>query len=162
MTLFLAVWLNVCSALFHPVYVSVCNVDIDASRSVVTLSLKVFTDDMETMLHNKYNINGWIGTPKEHRNSRRLIGEYIAERLSVEVNRRNRLVLQTDSMIVSEGALWIYMTGKSAGAIQHIAVENRVLTDFFRQQTNLVIIGIGKREEGYSLNRNNCKLELAL
>ena len=162
MTLFVAVWMNVCSVLFHPLYVSVCNVDIDASHLLVTLSLKVFTDDVETVLHNKYSIDGWVGTPKEHRDSRRLISEYLGERLNVEVNRRNRLVLQTDSMIVNEDALWIYMTGKSADTIRHLAVENRVLTDFFRRQTNLVIIGIGKREEGYSLNRNNFKLELTL
>jgi hypothetical protein len=147
--------------MFHPVYVSVCNVDVDVSRSALSLSLKVFTDDMETVLHNKYNIDGWIGTPKEHRNSRLLIGEYLGERLNVEVNRR-RLVLQTDSMMVHDDALWIYMSGKSENVIRHLAVENRVLTDFFRQQTNLVIIGIGKREEGYSLNRNNFKLELTL
>ncbi|MDR1667327.1 MAG: hypothetical protein LBS03_06520 [Bacteroidales bacterium] len=161
MTLIAAFWFH-CSVLFHPVYVSVANMDIDASGEGIALSLKVFADDMETVLHNKYNIDGWIGAPQEHRDSRRLIGEYLSERLVIEANRKERVLMHIDSMSIHEEALWIYMKGKSGETIRHLTIENRVLTDFFRQQTNLVIIGTGKKEEGYSLNRNHYKIEVSL
>jgi hypothetical protein len=161
MALLAAFWLH-CSVLFHPVYVSVANMDIDASGGGIALSLKVFTDDMETVLHNKYHIDGWIGTPREHRDSRRLIGEYLAERLTIETNRKEKILMRIDSMSVREEALWIYMNGKSGETIRHLTVENKVLTDFFRQQTNLVIIGTGRKEEGYSLNRNHYKIDVSL
>jgi hypothetical protein len=136
--------------------------DIDAKGKSIALSLKVFADDMETVLHNKYGIDGWIGSSREHRDARRLIGKYLNERLTIDINRRERMSLQTDSMIVNEEALWIYMKGSAFETIHYVEINHRVLTDFFRTQTNLVIIGTGKREEGYKLNREKYKIELLL
>lgn len=162
MTLLFVFWINFCSLFFHPVYVSVMNMDIEASEKKISMSLRVFTDDMETVLHNRYGIDGWIGTSGEHRNSRDLINEYVLEHVAVTVNRRERLNLSTDSMVLHGDALWIYMRGNPSETIRHIEIDNSVLTDFFNTQTNLVIINTGREEKGYKLNNRKRKIELSL
>ena len=162
MFLFFTVWLNFCSIFVHPLYVSITNMDIDARKGSVVLSISIFTDDLETILHNKYNVDGWIGTPGEHRDGRRLIREYVNERFSIVVNNDEKLDLATDSMTIVEDAMWFYMKGTSKKTIRRMEIDNRLLTDFFSRQTNLVIINTGRDEIGRKLDRKNHKIELSL
>ena len=163
MALLFTVWINFCgSFLAHPVYVSMTNMDIDSQKGDIVLSIRIFTDDLETILHNKYNVHSWIGTPNEHRDSRRLLGEYIHERFSVAVNNGKKLDLQTDSITIADDCMWFYMKGTAQQTIRHVEIDNRLLTDFFSSQTNLVIIGTGRKENGYKLNRKTHKIELSL
>ena len=165
MFLFLAVWLNFCSTfLVHPVYVSVTNMDIDTHRGSIVLSIRIFTDDLETVLHNKYNVDGWIGTPAEHRDCRRLLREYVNERFSIVANNGEKLHLITDSMTINDDAMWFYMKGEAKQAIRRMEIDNRLLTDFFSNQKNLVMISTGQneRDRGFSLDRKKYKIELSL
>jgi len=167
MVLFFTVWFNFCSILFaHPSYFSMTDIDIDTQRKNIVLSIRMFTDDLETILHNKYNVDGWIGTPGEHRDGRRLLIEYVNERFSITVNNGEKIELVTDSITISgeeEAMMWFYMKGVAKQSIQRIEIENRLLTDFFVNQTNLVIISIGQKEKEWKkLNRKNHKIEVSL
>ena len=164
MILFLAVWFNVCSTFFaHPLYVSVTNMDIDAQKRSIELSIRIFTDDLETILHNKYNIDGWIGTPAEHRDSRQLLREYVNERFSVVVNNGEKIGLVTDSMTIIDDCMWFYMKGAAQQAIRRVEIDNRLLTDFFSNQNNLVYAGIiGGDVKYFKLDRKKSKIELSL
>ena len=46
--------LLVCSSWFHPVHVSVTNLDLDPVRGKVELSVKIFADDSQDLIMNKY------------------------------------------------------------------------------------------------------------
>jgi hypothetical protein len=163
MVLFFTVWLNFCSALFaHPMYVSWTNIDVDAQRGNVLLSIRLFTDDLETILHNKYNVEGWIGTPGEHRDCRRLLKEYLNERFSVKVNNGEKLGLDTDSITIMDDMMWFYMKGTANKTIRNMEIDNRLLTDFFSNQNNLVIVSTGREEKWDKLNRKKYKIELSL
>jgi len=128
MVLFLTVWFNFCSifsAHHHPLYVSMTNMDIDAQKGSITLSLRIFTDDLETILHNKYDVDGWIGTPKEHRDSRRLLLEYLDERFSITVNNGEKINLVTDSITIADDVMWFYMKGTAQKKLNRIEIDNR-------------------------------------
>ena len=166
MALFFTVWMNLCNILLaHQLYVSVTDMDIDAQRGNITMSIRIFTDDLETILHNKYNVDGWIGTAGEHRDSRRLLVEYVNERFSITVNNGERIDLVTDSMIITkeeEAMMWFYMKGVAKQPIRWIEIDNRLLTDFFSNQTNLLYISAGKNEKWEKLNRKKHKIEFSL
>ncbi len=153
--LFIALW-------SHPVFVSVTNMDIDAQKKEISMSLSIFTEDMEVVLHNKYNIDGWIGTAQENPQCRELIKQYMNERFVLQVNRNEKLELKTDSIVVRDDAVWIYTKGYSSQFIRSVEIDNRILTDFFSSQTNLVIINTGRTEKGYKLSRQKSKIELSL
>jgi len=162
MFLFLTVWLNFCSIFIHPVYVSMTNMDVDAQKGNIVMSVRIFTDDLETILHNKYNVHSWIGTANEHRDSRRLLVEYVKERFSINVNNGEKLHLAIDSVAIVEDAMWFYMKGVSKKTIRRVEIDNRLLTDFFSNQKNMVIINTGRDEKGHILNRKNHIIELSL
>ena len=158
--LFFTLWINFCSVLSaHPFYFSMTNMDVDAQKGNIVLSIRIFTDDLETILHNKYNVDGWIGTPKEHRDSRRLLGEYVNERFSIVVNDGEKIDLQTDSVTVMDDMMWFSMNAKVQKTIRRMEIDNRLMTDFFSDQTNLVIIN---NKTGHKLNRKKHKIEISL
>ena len=147
----------------HPVYVSMTNMDIDTQGGSIEVCIRMFTDDLETVLHNKYNVHSWIGTSGEHPDSRRLLTEYVNERFTVVVNNGEKIDIVTDSISIVEDMLWFNMKGAAGHSIKHIEIDNRLLTDFFPSQNNLMIIGTGnnERERGFNLNRINYKVELS-
>ena len=162
MLLFLAIWTN--CIIMHPIYVSMTNMDIDAQKGDIELSIRIFTDDLETVLHNKYNVHGWIGSESEHQDSRRLLTEYVNDRFRVVVNNDIRIELATDSITIVGDMLWFNMTGSAKQTIKQIEIYNLLLLDFFSNQKNLMIIGTGanQREKGFNLDRKNYKIELTL
>jgi len=163
MFLFFTVWIHFCSVfLAHPVNVSVTNIDLNAEKKSVELSIRLFVHDIETILHNKYNIDGWIGTPAEHGDGRRLLGEYIGERFSLTVNEREKVAITVDSTAIVDEKMWFFIKGEAHQIINKVEINNRLLTDFFSNQVNLVIINDGRRDFGYMLNRENHKIELSL
>ena len=160
MVVLITFWIKFCTLfLAHPVYISYTNVDVDAKKGDIVLSIRIFTDDLETILHHKYNVDGWIGTPNEHSDSRRLLKEYVKERFSIVVNNNEMIDLQTDSVTIVDDAIWFKMNGKARRTIRHIEIDNRLLTDFFSSQTNLVIIN---NNIGRKLNRKTHKIEIPL
>jgi hypothetical protein len=141
--------------------------DIDVQRGDITLSIRIFADDMETVLHNKYNIEGWMGTPAEHRDGRRLLQEYVNERLSITVNNGEKIELVADSLTIvkdEETMICFYMKGVAQQSIHRMEIDNRLLTDFFEKQNNLMIVSVGRNEKdkAYKLNRKNHTIELSL
>ena len=164
MLLFFTVWINFCCTFFaHPFYVSITNMDIDRQRGNIELSIRMFTDDLETILHHKYNVDGWIGTPAEHRDGRRLLREYVNERFSLLVNNGEKIDLITDSMTINDDSMWFYLRGATHQTIRRIEIDNRLLTDFFSGQTNMVMVGIiGNEVKYYKLDRKKFKIELSL
>ena len=165
MSIFFIVWLNFYSILgLHPIYVSMTTMDIDAQNGNVELAIRMFTEDLETVLHNKYNIHSWIGTSGEHGDSRRLLGEYVNERFSIVINNGEKIGLVTDSIAIVGDMLCFYMTGVAKETIRHVEISNRLLTDFFSKQSNLMIIGTGREEMDitHKLDIRNYKVELSL
>ena len=166
MLLFFALWINIFSPSglsSHPPLVSITTMDIDAQKRNIELYIRICTEDLEMILHHKYNVEGWIGTPAEHRDSRRLLEEYVNERFTVTVNNSEKITLTTDSMTIDNTMMCFYMRGASKQTIKQIEVNNRLLTDFFAKQKNLVLVGIaGRGDKGYNLNRNNSTIMLSL
>ena len=163
MLLFLAVWIT--NVVLHPVYVSMTNMDVDTQKGDIEVSIRIFTDDLETVLHNKYNVHSWIGTESEHVDSRRLLIQYVNERFKIVVNNSDEPVsLVTDSITIVGDMLWFNMSGSARQAIAAMEINNRLLTDFFPSQKNLMIVGTGEneREKGFNLDRRNYKVELSL
>ena len=163
MRLFFAVWFNFCGIIFaHPLYFSYTDMDVDAQKGSIVLSVRIFTEDLETILHNKYNVDGWIGTPKEHRDSRRLLMEYLNERFSVTVNKDEKLEIFTDSMTIIDDMMWFYMKGTANKTIRYLEIDNRLLTDFFSNQKNLTVISAGGKEKKWDkLDRKKHKIEMS-
>jgi len=159
MALFLTIWLSIFS---HPHHVTVTNMDIDAEKGSIAMSIKIFTYDLETVLHNKYNVDGWIGMSNEHPNARQLMKEYVNERFSVSVNNGAKIELVTDSLTIVADAVFFHMKGEVNETISRVVVDNRLLIEFFSAQNNLVIINNGTRDFAYSLNRRNHNIELSL
>jgi hypothetical protein len=78
------------------------------------------------------------------------------------VNEGEKINLVTDSITIVEDMMWFYMKGTARQGIDRMEIDNRLLTDFFSSQNNIVIVHTGRDETGRVLNRQNHKMELSL
>ena len=51
---------------YHPIHVSVCEMNHKADREWLEITIKIFADDFQDVLEDRTGINTKIGTEEEH------------------------------------------------------------------------------------------------
>ena len=145
----------------HHLHISVTDMKVDAQKGTVEMSIRMYAVDLETMLHNKYNIHERLEEPSRFR---AMLEEYVNERFSIVVNNDERVGLVVDSITMVEEMVWFHIRGAAKRPIEHIEINNRLLTEYFSSQSNLMIISAtnNERDRTFRLDRRNFKVEFAL
>ena len=116
------------------------------------MTMHIFIDDLEKGLNKLGNKELFIGTPKERKESNELIINYLQSKFLVKINNKNISFDWVGKEITKDQqALWIYLEMKNVKEIRNIYVENRVLTDVFKDQKNIVQVNVPNKKQGYFL-----------
>jgi hypothetical protein len=132
---------------FHPVHVSLASLDYDKTGGKFSLFIKVYTDDLENdcrlmtedpellLYHNGF-------TPDAD-----ILKRYFDEKIIIEVD--GDLLRGIIGEVSSDAEeVRVAIEYDYSGEAKSISVENRIMTDLFPDQANLLIIRIGDLEEG--------------
>ena len=123
-----------------------------AKEKSVQMTMHIFIDDLEKGLNKLGNKELFIGTPKERKESNELIINYLQSKFLVKINNKNMSFDWVGKEITKDQqALWIYLEMKNVKEIKNIYVENRVLTDVFKDQKNIVQVNVPNKKQGYFL-----------
>ena len=74
------------SSMYHPVHVSVTNMDIDSESGMITVSIKLFSDDFEELIFTKYGRKLEITSEADPGDNIDAVNRYIAEVLRLTIN----------------------------------------------------------------------------
>jgi hypothetical protein len=136
----------------HPVHVSVCNLEFEETEMI--LAVKVFRDDLCLAIEQEFrvsiNLTGDLGEQ-----DRMLISRYLNKNLVIKLNKSEGLELKPERMEVSEDALWIFHRFAIDGKIKNLAIKNSLLVELFHDQTNLVIVNLSGKQNGYRFTYDN-------
>lgn len=149
-----------CASWYHPVHVSVTNMDVDPASGMIKVSIKMFSDDFEDLIEQKYGVKLHITSGEDPGNRIGAVNRYIAESLQCRVNGRDSIILEYTESRVSEEAIWLYYTCEHGERIRRLLINNRLMLDKFKDQTNLVIVCYQDVQNGYRLNNKNTELSL--
>jgi hypothetical protein len=133
--LFLVVLVGVSSKTTHPFHVSVTEIRCDASQKAVSLSCKMFTDDLQDALFRLYHQQADLHKKEEKSNA--LLLKYISERVQIKVGSVStswRLL----GYEIEEEAVWCYLEAELTDFSGQVQVKNTLLYDFLPDQTNLI------------------------
>lgn len=140
----------------HKFYVSITKVEFSQEDQAVQIISKIFIDDLEDVLQERYNPNLNLGEPKETEADAKVLKNYILEKFHVWVNDKdvtlNYLGKEYDIDVVK-----IYIEIENISEVKSLEVESKILYDKFEEQQNIIHAKVGKTRKSLILEKENPK-----
>lgn len=141
----------------HPVHISVTNIEYDTNNEKFIVAFKVFSDDLESVINQKYNINLNLGKENELKNSSEYLTQYMKEHFRFYINTKKNL--SEDLIFVKKEmnfeATWIYYELKFNGVVKKSIIRNSMLDDLYPDQKNLVMFNYKDVNKGFQFKKND-------
>ena len=159
--LIIAVWIILYSWL-HPVHVSLLNIDLDPKTGKIEIAFKIYSDDFEQIILNKYDVDLDITDKVDPGDKIDAIHRYIDESFELSINGTKIDDWEYIGNQINEEAIWLYYSYLWPKEIEKISVINGIMMDFYEDQTNLVIVNWSDEQNGYRLNNKNREISFIL
>ncbi len=137
----------------HKFYVSLVQMDYNEKNSSLEITMKIFTDDLENALKAKSGLLLKLGTPGELSETDSVLSEYISENFNLFLNGKE-LKYQYLGKETELDVTWCYLEVTGIGTIEKIGITDKMLTEMFENQSNLIKIKYRNKESAALLNRN--------
>jgi hypothetical protein len=142
----------------HKFYVSVTNITYSEKDKALQITSRIFIDDLERTLEERYDVDLNIATDKESSNTTTYIEKYINTKFNVAVNGAivpiNFIGKKYDNDIV---VCYIEVPNVNLSEVKSIEVTNDLLFDMYDEQKNVVHFKLNNDKKSYVLTRSNNK-----
>jgi hypothetical protein len=138
-------------SLTHPFYVSVTEINHNATDKNLEISCKIFTDDFETALSKSSGVKIDLFNPKDKPAVEKQITAYLKKHLVLKLDNKS-VVLEFVGFERENEAVWSYLQVSNILAPKKIDISNDLLYDTFDQQINLMHVSVGNNRKSTKLN----------
>lgn len=142
----------------HKFYISVTNVDYSEKDEAIQITTRIFLDDLNAVLQERYGIEAKLGSDKESELDLEYFEKYLRSKfiLATDGEVRNYTIIgkkyDTDMVICYLEVPKINLT-----QIKSISVENEILTDLYDEQQNVVHFKIKGKKKSFVLIKSDTK-----
>ena len=147
----------------HKFYVSVTQVTYSPKDEALQITSRVFTDDLENVLKERYGADLQLATSEEAEIAASHIEKYLRTKFVLSINGKETayhyLGKRYDNDIV---VCYMEVSGIPPDSIRSLEIQNELLTDFFEEQKNIVHVTINDLKKSFVLVRENNKAMLNL
>lgn len=146
----------------HKFYLSVTQMEFDADKNRITAISRVFVDDLEETLRQRYDVQLALGTDREDEKASFYIRRYVEQKLTVEINnvplefsfagftyQNDQIVLLSEFSIIDSDDY-------------EIKVTNTIITDVYSDQQNLVHFRMNQKKQSEVLTKERPFFVVAL
>jgi hypothetical protein len=147
-----------CSALVclpafaHDFHTSITDISYNPRTKSLEVSLKVFTDDLETAL-SKFTKTKIVYDSRSDKQKQQLLN-YLNQHVGFEVTKGKPLAYKVLGSEPETDAVWIYLeVPVQYASLKQLFVKNSTLTDLFSDQMNIVNINYKGKTESMLLQR---------
>ena len=142
----------------HKFYVSVTNVSYSEKDDALQITSRIFIDDMDQVLKERYDIEAHLATDQESKLSQEYLEKYLRAKFFVEVNGKPKAYTyigkKYDNDIV---VLYLEIPELNLPTVKSIQIQNEMLTDMFDEQQNIVHFKIDGKKKSFVLMKENTK-----
>lgn len=136
----------------HAFHISKTDMVFKPTEKSLQITMHIFIDDLELALEKQGQSKLFVGTEREKKEVNNLINNYLQSNFSIQINGKKITFEWLGKETTSDKqALWIYLEIKNIREVRNISVENRVLTEVFADQKNIVQVNIPSKKQGYFL-----------
>ena len=137
----------------HPFYVSIGEISYNAEAKCLEISLRIFTDNIETSLSNISKQKIYLGEKNEITIADSLLRNYILDNFQIEYDQKSASIEFLGKEV--EGELcWVYLVANNIPDFEYIKIINRILYQDFPEQANLVHVTHRSDSKSLLLNKN--------
>lgn len=136
----------------HKFYVSITKVEYSEEENSLQIISKIFTDDMEEVLRERYNPDVSLGTEKEAEKDRMLLKKYVLQKLQFKVNGKD-VELEYLGQEYENDIVKCYLEISGITKLESISVTNEILHDQFEEQQNIIHVKKDKKRRSLVLEK---------
>jgi len=142
----------------HKFYVSVTNVEYYDKGKALQITSRLFIDDFEKVLEERYGLRTLLGTPEEVPNADEYIEKYLNAKFLVKINGEpvsyKFLGKKFDNDIM---ICYLEIPDISIDQIDSIEIQNELLMDIFEEQKNILHFKLLDKKKSFVLIRESNK-----
>lgn len=135
----------------HPFYVSVTEINHNASTKSLEISCKFFAEDLEQVLEKDYKTTLDMAAAKDKATFDKLIPDYITKRLVLTVDGKAAALHYIGFEKEKESA-YAYFEVENIAVVKSINATNSLLHDFIDQQINIMHVIVGGKRQSTKLD----------
>ncbi len=142
----------------HKFYVSVTNVNYAEKEDALQITTRIFIDDFEAVLLERYDIQTKLATDKESPIADEYIEKYLRTKLVFRLNNEVRAFdflgkrYDNDVMIC-----YLELNKVEYPMLKNLEIQNEILTDLFEEQQNVVHLKIKDKKKSFVLIKESNK-----
>ncbi|WP_233268293.1 DUF6702 family protein [Cellulophaga sp. L1A9] len=142
----------------HKFYVTVTNIAYSEKDKALQITSRIFIDDLEKTLNERYGIKGRMATENELKDIEVYIEKYIRSKFIITINQEQReytyIGKKYDNDII---VVYLEVPEVNYPEMKSISATNEMLTDMFDEQQNVVHFKLLGAKKSFVLTRDNNK-----
>ncbi len=142
---------------FHPIFVSVTEIEHNAKEKTLEVSCKIFTDDFEKTLRKAYNTYVDLLLAKDKPAMDKLVNDYVQKHLKIMVDGKPVALKYLGYEQIEEG-IYSYYQADNIASVKKITVTDNILYEYKDEQINLLHITVNGNRKSTKLNNPDDKV----
>ena len=136
---------------YHPFYVSVTEINHNATDKTLEISCKMFSEDIEQTLEKNYKTTLDITVEKDKANFDKYLPDYLVRNLSLAVDGK-AVKLKYIGYETEKESAYCYFEVENVSAAKKIDITNSILHDFTAEQINIMHVTVNGNRQSTKLN----------
>jgi len=142
----------------HKYYLSVTNIAYSEKDDALQITTRIFIDDLEDLLKERYGIVAHLDTDLELKNIDEYFEKYLSAKFELEINGEIKpydiIGREYDSDVI---IFYLEVPKVDFSSISTIQVKNEVLTDLYDEQQNIVHFKLNGKKNSFVLAKPDTK-----
>ena len=147
----------------HKFYVSVTNVGYSEKDDAIQITSRIFIDDLEAVLLERYDVKGELATYNESKIADEYLEKYLRKKFRVAVNGSDISYELIGRKYDADVCIFYLEVPKvDLAHVKSIQIENQILTDLYDEQQNVLHFKIKDIKKSFVLLKSDTKGMLKL
>lgn len=147
----------------HKFYLSVTNITYSEKDDSLQITSRVFIDDLQELLKERYGINGNLDADIKSAIADEYLEEYIRAKFTIGINGKPKSFDFYGKKYDADAIIFYLEVSKvDLPSIRNIQVQNKVLTDLYDEQKNIVHFKIKDKKKSFVFTKLDAKGMLKL
>lgn len=121
----------------HPFHTSLTEIQYNAREKSLEITIRLFTDDLETAL-TKLNNGQKIMIGGKNDNSNAVLSKYIQQHFAIITPQKQKKPINILGKEIEGDATWVYVEVPESAIVKDHTIYNDLMQELFDDQTNLV------------------------
>lgn len=143
----------------HNHYIGLCLIDYKPNSQTLEISQKLFTDDFEKCLRQRFNKELFLNTEKERPKTDSLLLVYLKEHVEFRSNGK----ALNFNYVGHEGnldATWCYLEIPNIKSAEDLSIVNTLMTEVFPSQTHMIKWNNSVEKKSYVARKDESEVKL--